>query len=226
MTRFPSITAIVVTLSLLVFTEVSASPRNHRRRRLSRFDDGTSPADSASISDVYEYCTTGQDSVQNLQCIADTLEKNATLNAEDAHTWFTIYAAALIFFMQAGFAMLCAGSVRLKNVGNTMLKNLLDACGAALGFFSVGYAFAFGGQNDSEATTFIGSSNFFMIGTFKLSRREEKRAFTMAHRYVDVVRLVGASFLVCRQLFVPACIIVGRFDFLIAHKSDAGCHCQ
>lgn len=47
--------------------------------------------------------------------------------------------------MQAGFAMLCAGSVRRKNAQNTMLKNLLDACGAAVAFFCVGYGFAFGG---------------------------------------------------------------------------------
>jgi ammonium transporter, Amt family len=48
--------------------------------------------------------------------------------------------------MQAGFAMLCAGSVRRKNAQNTMLKNLLDACGAAIAYFCVGYAFAFGGD--------------------------------------------------------------------------------
>jgi len=41
--------------------------------------------------------------------------------------------------MQAGFAMLCAGSVRQKNVKNIMLKNLLDACGGALGFYTIGY---------------------------------------------------------------------------------------
>ena len=46
--------------------------------------------------------------------------------------------------MQCGFAMLCAGSVRQKNVKNIMLKNLLDACGGAIGFFSVGYALAYG----------------------------------------------------------------------------------
>jgi len=62
--------------------------------------------------------------------------------------------------------MLCAGAVRKKNVGNTMLKNLLDACGAALAFFCVGYAFAFGGHGDPLAntkTTFIGTSNFFLM---------------------------------------------------------------
>lgn len=49
-----------------------------------------------------------------------------------------------------------------------MLKNLLDACGAALGFFTIGYAFAFG-ESNTTATTFIGTSNFFMINIPSLS---------------------------------------------------------
>ena len=50
----------------------------------------------------------------------------------------------MIFYMQCGFAMLCAGSVRQKNVKNIMLKNILDACGGALGFWSIGHALANG----------------------------------------------------------------------------------
>ncbi|GMH94904.1 hypothetical protein TL16_g13031, partial [Triparma laevis f. inornata] len=60
--------------------------------------------------------------------------------------------------MQAGFAMLCAGSIRSINIKNIMLKNLLDACGGAIGYWSLGYAFAYGSENNS----FIGSSNFFL----------------------------------------------------------------
>jgi Amt family ammonium transporter len=63
--------------------------------------------------------------------------------------------------MQAGFAMLCAGSVRQKNVKNIMLKNLLDACGGAIGFWTVGYAFAYD-SNSSGEKTFIGNHNFFL----------------------------------------------------------------
>jgi Amt family ammonium transporter len=63
--------------------------------------------------------------------------------------------------MQSGFAMLCAGSVRQKNVKNIMLKNLLDACGGALGFWSVGYAFAYD-SNTSGEVSFIGNHNFFL----------------------------------------------------------------
>lgn len=76
----------------------------------------------------------------------------------------------LFSFEQAGFAMLCAGSVRKKNTQNTMLKNLLDACGAAIAYFCVGYAFAFGGDKSSRnghanatGTTFIGLDNFFAM---------------------------------------------------------------
>ena len=68
-----------------------------------------------------------------------------------------INQGALVFMMQAGFAMLCAGSVRQKNVKNIMLKNLLDACGGAIGFFAIGYAFAYGGEE-----TFIGTDYFFL----------------------------------------------------------------
>ncbi|VEU34560.1 unnamed protein product [Pseudo-nitzschia multistriata] len=70
-------------------------------------------------------------------------------------TFFLLFAGALVFLMQAGFAMLCAGSVRQKNVKNIMLKNLLDACGGAIGFYTLGYGFAYGSGN-----TFIGASNF------------------------------------------------------------------
>ena len=76
--------------------------------------------------------------------------------------FYLIYAASLVFFMQAGFAMLCAGSVRFKNLQNTMLKNLLDACGASLGFYTVGYAFAWG--SSEGGTSFIGTENFFLMG--------------------------------------------------------------
>lgn len=55
--------------------------------------------------------------------------------------------------------MLCAGSVRQKNVKNIMLKNLLDACGGAIGFYTIGYGFAYGGD-DTTDKTFIGNSYF------------------------------------------------------------------
>jgi hypothetical protein len=101
-----------------------------------------------------------------LQCISDTFQQQENDRKNDLHAFLFVVAGAMIFFMQAGFAMLCAGSVRIKNVTNTMLKNLLDACGSALAFFLVGYAFAFGGQTDEghTDTTFLGSKEFLTVG--------------------------------------------------------------
>lgn len=62
------------------------------------------------------------------------------------------------------FAMLCAGAVRKKNIQNTMLKNLLDACGAAVAFYLIGYAFAFGDGVEATEKTFIGFNNFLSRG--------------------------------------------------------------
>ena len=41
---------------------------------------------------------------------------------------WTLVAAALVFFMQAGFAMVETGFTRAKNAGNIIMKNLMDFC--------------------------------------------------------------------------------------------------
>jgi Ammonium Transporter Family len=81
-----------------------------------------------------------------------------------------IVAAVLVFIMQAGFAMVCAGAVRKKNIQNTMLKNLLDTCGAAVAFYTFGFALAFGGSNyDNPQKTFMGTANFLLWDVQDLS---------------------------------------------------------
>merc|ERR1711871_650995 len=71
---------------------------------------------------------------------------------------FVLFSAYLVFFMQAGFAMLCAGSVRSKNT-----KNILDACAGALAFYIFGFAFAYGTGGKDNA--FIGTGNFALAYT-------------------------------------------------------------
>lgn len=103
-----------------------------------------------------------------LRCISgqyDAIQKTETAAREDTDRWLLVICGSMVFFMQAGFAMVAGGAVRKKNVQNTMLKNLLDACGAALAFYFVGYAMAFGDDdNNSERNTFIGTQNFFTTG--------------------------------------------------------------
>jgi Amt family ammonium transporter len=57
--------------------------------------------------------------------------------------WLTL-AAALVFFMQAGFAMVEIGLTRAKNAGNIIMKNLMDFSTGALIFWAVGWAIMYG----------------------------------------------------------------------------------
>jgi Amt family ammonium transporter len=67
-------------------------------------------------------------------------------------------AGVLVFFMQAGFALVEAGLTRAKNVVNIFAKNMTDAIVGILAFFATGWAFAFG----ESGGWFIGTSNFFL----------------------------------------------------------------
>jgi ammonium transporter, Amt family len=43
-----------------------------------------------------------------------------------------------------------------------MLKNLLDACGAGIAFYAIGYGLAYGHNGEADESTFAGNSNFFL----------------------------------------------------------------
>ena len=56
----------------------------------------------------------------------------------DMSVWY-LMGAALVFFMQCGFAMVEAGFTRSKNVGNITMKNLMDFCIGTVAFYLLGY---------------------------------------------------------------------------------------
>eukprot|EP00554_Chaetoceros_debilis_P006031 CAMPEP_0194072486 /NCGR_PEP_ID=MMETSP0149-20130528/222_1 /TAXON_ID=122233 /ORGANISM="Chaetoceros debilis, Strain MM31A-1" /LENGTH=481 /DNA_ID=CAMNT_0038752377 /DNA_START=85 /DNA_END=1530 /DNA_ORIENTATION=- len=89
----------------------------------------------------------------------ERLDQSLVDLSKNIDVFYSLFCGAAIFMMQCGFAMLCAGSVRQKNVKNIMLKNLLDACGGALGYYAVGFGVAY------EGGTFLGTSGgrFFLI---------------------------------------------------------------
>src|SRR3712207_2799267 len=72
-------------------------------------------------------------------------------------TVWVIVAAVLVLFMQAGFAMLEVGFSRMKNVGSVVAKILVNLAIAALLFWAVGFALAFGTGN-----ALIGPQGWFL----------------------------------------------------------------
>ncbi len=74
---------------------------------------------------------------------------------------WTLLAGVLVFFMQAGFALVETGFTRAKNVAHTMMMNMMVFCIGAIGYYLTGFAFQFGGVNVSyPAIGNLGEWNF------------------------------------------------------------------
>jgi Amt family ammonium transporter len=71
-----------------------------------------------------------------------------------------VLAAALVFFMQAGFAMVETGLTRAKNAGNIIMKNLMDFSAGAVAYWAVGWALMYGATNGG----IFGTDQFFITG--------------------------------------------------------------
>jgi Amt family ammonium transporter len=71
---------------------------------------------------------------------------------------WTCIAAFLVFFMQAGFAMVEAGFTRAKNAVNILMKNLMDFSVGTIAFFLIGFGLMFGKTNGIFGTTLFGLS--------------------------------------------------------------------
>ena len=72
-----------------------------------------------------------------------TEEIMEVLNGQVFGVWFLI-GAALVFWMQAGFAMVEAGFTRAKNTGNIIMKNLMDFCIGTCTFILIGFSLLLG----------------------------------------------------------------------------------
>ncbi|MEW5772942.1 MAG: ammonium transporter [Thermodesulfobacteriota bacterium] len=84
----------------------------------------------------------------------------AFLTQANANILWTMLAAFLVMFMQAGFALVEAGFTRAKNAGNIMMKNFLDFAAGVPIYFLVGYALMFG----DDIGGFLGGSGFALSG--------------------------------------------------------------
>jgi Amt family ammonium transporter len=96
--------------------------------------------------------------------IADEIAPTVASNAEaiktvqrNADFVWTLIAAFLVFFMQAGFAMVETGFTRAKNAVNIMMKNLMDFVMGSLAFWAIGFGIMFG----ASASGWFGTNGFF-----------------------------------------------------------------
>ena len=91
-----------------------------------------------------------------------TSEILEAINGELFAVWFLI-GAALVFWMQAGFAMVEAGFARAKNAGNILMKNLMDFCIGCCVFILIGFSFLLG----EDVLGFIGKPGFDIFTSYE-----------------------------------------------------------
>ncbi|MCD7956509.1 MAG: ammonium transporter [Lachnospiraceae bacterium] len=90
-----------------------------------------------------------------------TEEILSAINGEVFGVWFLI-GAALVFWMQAGFAMVEAGFTRAKNTGNILMKNLMDFCIGTIMFILIGFGLLLG----EDVAGLIGKPGFDIFTSY------------------------------------------------------------
>ena len=95
-------------------------------------------------------------SVVRAQEVDPVAELTRSLNS----TW-VLLCAFLVFFMQAGFALVEAGLTRAKNATNIMMKNLMDFVLGTIAYWAIGYALMYG----TVTNGFFGGVGFFVGAT-------------------------------------------------------------
>ena len=90
-----------------------------------------------------------------------TEEIMEVLNGQVFGVWFLI-GAALVFWMQAGFAMVEAGFTRAKNAGNIIMKNLMDFCIGTVMFILIGFSLLLG----EDVVGLIGKPGFDIFTSY------------------------------------------------------------
>lgn len=78
-------------------------------------------------------------------------------------TLWVLLGTVLVFFMQAGFAMVETGFTRAKNAGNIIMKNLMDFCLGSAAFWIIGFGLMFGLNGGGSALPLVGVPDFFIL---------------------------------------------------------------
>ncbi|MDE7333187.1 MAG: ammonium transporter [Lachnospiraceae bacterium] len=91
-----------------------------------------------------------------------TEEILSAVNGEVFGVWFLI-GAALVFWMQAGFAMVETGFTRAKNAGNILMKNLMDFCIGTVVFILIGFGLLLG----EDMAGLIGKPGFDIFASYE-----------------------------------------------------------
>lgn len=138
------------------------------------------------------------------------MTQEAIMNIIDEHMfgiWFLI-GAALVFWMQAGFAMVETGFTRAKNAGNILMKNLMDFCIGTVVFILIGFSFLLG----EDFLGFIGKPGFDIFTAYS---NFDFSSFVFNLVFCATTATIVSGAMAERTKFLSYCIYSGVISALI-----------
>ncbi|MBQ6476202.1 MAG: ammonium transporter [Clostridia bacterium] len=141
-----------------------------------------------------------------------------TVTAEVFGVWFLI-GAALVFFMQAGFAMVETGFTRAKNAGNIIMKNLMDFCIGTVVFVLLGFSLM---MAEDYILGFIGVPNLKILTDFGGFLRDGNAPlFVFNLVFCATAATIVSGAMAERTKFLSYCIYSGVIS-LFVYPIEAG----
>ena len=148
--------------------------------------------------------------------ITKLVEETAT--KEVFGVWFLI-GAALVFFMQAGFAMVETGFTRAKNAGNIIMKNLMDFCIGTVVFVLLGFSLM---MAEDYVLGIVGVPNFRILTNFgEFLQSGEAPSFVFNLVFCATAATIVSGAMAERTKFISYCIYSGVIS-LFVYPIEAG----
>ncbi len=121
--------------------------------------------------------------------------------------WFLI-GAALVFWMQAGFAMVETGFTRAKNAGNIIMKNLMDFCIGTVVFIVIGFSLLLG----EDLAGFIGKPGFDIFTAYESF---DFSSFVFNLVFCATTATIVSGAMAERTKFISYCVYSGVISALV-----------
>ena len=141
-----------------------------------------------------------------------------TASSEAFGIWFLI-GAALVFFMQAGFAMVETGFTRAKNAGNIIMKNLMDFCIGTVAFVALGFSLM---MAEDYFMGFIGIPNLQIFTNFgEFLRGGNAPSFVFNLVFCATASTIVSGAMAERTKFLSYCVYSAVIS-IIVYPIEAG----
>ncbi len=131
--------------------------------------------------------------------------------------WFLI-GAALVFFMQCGFAMVETGFTRAKNAGNIIMKNLMDFCIGTVVFMLLGFSLLVGQE---AVGGFIGVPDMGLFSDFSTFVAEKASSFVFNLVFCATAATIVSGAMAERTRFISYCVYSALIS-LVVYPVEAG----